>query len=73
MFPDYTDTYYSYVSDGSPITSITINQDPLNGYLYGLVVNGLSSGTNTDVYPMNPCPNLSTGFTFKQTVTLTAD
>ncbi len=33
----------SYVSDGiSPITSTAINVSP-NGYLYGLVVNGLAS------------------------------
>jgi hypothetical protein len=57
--------YWSYVSDRSLVTRITINQDSSGAYLYGLVVNGLSSGTNIDSYPLNPCPNYSIGSTFK--------
>ncbi len=35
-------------------------------------MNGLNTGTNTDGNTLRPCPNLSLGFTLKQTVTLTA-
>ncbi len=65
-------SYYSYVSDGSPVTSITVNQAPSGAYLYGLVVNGLSTGTSTDGYNLSPCPNYLTDFIPFQTVTLTA-
>ncbi len=65
--------YNSYVSDSiSPITHITVNQDLTGAYLYGLVVNGLSSGTSTDGLVLSPAPNLSLGYTLKETVTLTA-
>jgi hypothetical protein len=64
--------YFSYVSDRSPVTSITVNHDLTSSYLYGLVVNGLDSVTFSDGTIMRPCPNYSTGFTFKQTVILTA-
>ncbi len=69
-----TTPYFSYVSDGSPVTSITVNQAPLSfgSYLYGLVANGLSGTPNSDGGTNRPCPNDSTGFIFKQTVTLTA-
>ncbi len=50
----------SYVSDGiSPITSIAINVSP-NGYLYGLVVNGLASGPSIDGFTLSPVPNYDT-------------
>ncbi len=52
----------NYVSDGSPVTSITVNQDPSGPYLYGLVVNGLSSGASLDGYILKPCPAYDTGF-----------
>jgi hypothetical protein len=65
--------YYSYVSDGfSPITSVTFNQSS-TGYLYGVVVNGIKSGTSTDSITLSPVPNYhTTGTTSKTTVTIAA-
>ncbi len=54
----YHTSYYSYVSDGSPVTSITVNQAPSgSAYLTGLVVNGHTSGTSIDSENLSPCPN----------------
>ncbi len=49
--------YHSYVSDGfSKVSSITFNESS-TGYLYGVVVNGIKSGTSTDGYSLSPLPN----------------
>lgn len=65
--------YHSYVSDGlSKVSSITFNESS-TGYLYGVVVNGIKSGTSTDGISLSPVPNyITTGTTSKATVTIPA-
>lgn len=59
----YTANYYSYISDGISVpTTIAVHQSA-SGYLYGLVVNGITSGTSTDGLSLYPCPDYSTGST----------
>ncbi len=49
------------MTDGSPIISIQVNQDPTGAYFYGMSVNGLISvGNNGDGYPNDPSLNYPT-------------
>lgn len=51
--------YYSYVSDGvSAVVSIDVNYGA--GYIFALVVNGITSGTSSDGYTLSQCPYGST-------------